>query len=66
MLGPLWNLSGEELCRLTSGMPRACSDFQRSTALHDSLDPDNKLAYRLLVASSEPGEDPRDTRATSI
>src|SRR3954453_22612130 len=37
-------------------MPRACSNFQRSISPYKSLDTDNRLAYRLLVASSNQGK----------
>src|SRR3954469_21469499 len=37
-------------------MLRACSDFQQSIGPRESLDTDNRLAYRLLVASSNQGK----------
>src|SRR3954463_15393811 len=37
-------------------MLRACSDFQRSIAPNEPLDTDNRLTYRLLIASSNQGK----------
>jgi XTP/dITP diphosphohydrolase len=37
-------------------MLRVCFDFQRSTGPHELLDRDNKLACRILVASSNQGK----------
>ena len=37
-------------------MLRACSDFQRSTGPYESPDTDARLAYRLLIASSNQGK----------
>jgi TatD DNase family protein len=65
-LGPLWNLSGEELCQLTS---RNAAGLFRLSAGNWSAQITRHGQHREVPTSSselESGQDPRDPRAPSV